>query len=459
MPKQHPLELFFSPNAIAVIGASREEHKIGHVLVDNLRREGFPNVIPVNPAAEQIQDLKCYPNVQAIPEKVDIAIICIPGQFVPKAIADCGKAGIHHVIIISAGFKEVGNIKLEKQLEAALKKWKVRAIGPNCLGVLAPKTHVDTWFHPLERMRRPEPGGISFAAQSGAVGSAILDLAVKEGHRFAKVISYGNAVNTDESDLIEYLAQDPETKVICLYIEGLQNGKKFLAAAKKAAAKKPVLVLKGGKTAAGAKAAVSHTGTLAGEWPIYKGAFKQAGLVVAENLEEFFDHLKMFELMRIAPKGHRVQIITNGGGFGILTADAIVTSGLSLAQPSAATKAKLKKALPPAASISNPMDLLGDANNERYRAAIEASLADKNIDIVITIILPQVPLIGEDIVDMMGAIYAKAKKPMAVIITGGAFTEKLERKLEEKGIPCFVYPEGAARAIAAAHAWACKKGH
>ena len=443
------LDKFFNAQSVAVIGAAREDGKIGNVIFKNFLRPEFRGrVFPVNPNVDEILGKKSYPSIKDIPEKVELAVIAVPAAIVPKVIDDCGKKGVKHVIIISAGFKEIGNTKLDIELEKAMKKYGIKAIGPNCLGIYDSESRIDTLFLPQDRLRRPKRGGISFVSQSGASGSAILDLAAKDGFGFAKFISYGNAMNVDESDLIEYLGNDPKTRVICLYVEGIRDGKKFLDICKKVSEVKPIIAIKGGITEAGKKAALSHTGALAGSAEIYFGAFKQAGIIRAETLEEMFDIVNIFEKAMTKPKGKRIQVITNGGGFGILCADAISTLGLGMAKLSAAAKKELKKTFPPIAVIDNPMDLLGDATTERYRLAIDACMKDKGIDLLLIIVLTQTPLIEkEKIVSILSDYNNQHKKPIVVIITGSEYSEKVKQEIEEKGIPCFRFPFCAVKAI------------
>jgi acetyl coenzyme A synthetase (ADP forming)-like protein len=444
------LDQFFSAKSIAVIGASRERGKVGNVIFTNFLRKGFAGrVYPVNPSATEIMGRKCYASVRDIPDTVELAVIAVPAPVVPKVIDECGKKGIRHAVIISSGFKEVGNTKLDNELRKALERNKVAAIGPNCLGVFDSATQIDTLFLPPDRLLRPRKGGISFLSQSGALSSAVLDLAAQEGYGFAKFVSYGNAMNVDESDLLDYLAADEATKVICVYIEGVQDGKKFLAAATKAAKTKPVIALKGGITAAGGRATLSHTGSLAGAAEVYLGTFKQAGLVIAYDLEEMFDYMKVFEKLTILPRGNRVQIITNGGGYGIITSDEVAQAKhLEMAELSSETARKLKKLFPPIAIISNPLDVLGDATEERYRLAIDACLKDKSNDILLVVMLPQTPLLNlKKLAAQTVEAAQKAKKPIVAIVTGSEFATRFARRLEDRGIPCYEFPVRAVRAL------------
>lgn len=439
------LDTFFSAKSIVVVGVSREPLKVGSVVFRNLRERFGSRVFPVNPGVGEVLGVRCFASVLDIPEKVELGVIAVPGPVVPKVVAECGRKGIRYVVIISAGFGEVGNVKLEQELMSVLKKYNMLAIGPNCLGVLDAHSGVDTFFQPRERMARPVAGSVAFVAQSGAVCSTVLDVAVGAGHGFSKVVSYGNGVVVDESDLLEFLANDDETKVIGLYVEGVRDGRRFLKAASLAARKKPVIVLKGGLSAAGGRAALSHTGRLAGNAVIYECVFRQAGLVVVHSLSEFFDAVRAFERLKVKPKGSRVQVITNGGGFGILTADALGELPLL----SKKTAVFLKKRLPVEATVANPLDLIGDATTERYAVAIDACLRDPFIDVLVVVVLFQVPLVGEDVVNVLVRAHESKKKPVFVVATGGEFSQKLIGRLDRAGVPVFMFPESAARAVRA----------
>ena len=440
------LKNFFSAQSIALVGVSKDPRKVGHVILRNFVDGGFKGkVFVVNPNAEEILGYKSYKSIIDIKEPIDLVIIAVPADLVPGVINECGKKKIHHAIIVTAGFKEVGNYKLDKKLEEALKKNKVWGIGPNCLGCFDAYTKMDSLFLPRYRLQRPKEGGISFVCQSGAVGSAILDYATDKGYNFSKFASYGNAMNIDESDLLEFMGNDPHTKVICLYMEAAKNGRKFIETAKRVSRKKPIIVIKGGKTEEGSKAALSHTGSLAGSAAIYSSIFRQCNLIEASSLGEMFDIAKMFEICAM-PMGRRVQVITNGGGYGILSTDAIVSSGLKMAQMSPESLKEMRKQMP-AVTTENPIDLLGDATTERYKIAMNAALKDFGVDIVLMIVLYQTPLVSTDIVDIIVETNDMCKKPIVCISTGGEFTETLKKNLESNGIPCYNFPEDAVRAI------------
>ncbi len=438
------LDNFFNPKSIAVIGASREPGKVGFVVLNNLILAKYRGKIyPINPNADKILDIHAYPNVKAVKDKIDLAVIAVPSKVALNVIKDCGEAKIKNVIILSAGFGEIGNKELDKKLKELLKKYNIRAIGPNCLGLLDTYSSVDTLFIPRNRLQRPNQGGISFVCQSGAVGSTILDLSTYESQGFSKFISYGNALDVDESDLIEYLQKDESTKVICVYLEGVKDGNKFFNVAKKS--KKPIIIIKGGTTIRGNKSAMSHTGSLAGSYEVYKGIFKQTNLIVADNLEEMCEFARIFD-NTIAPKGKRIQIITNGGGFGVLATDAIERNNLEFAEMSASTKIALKN-LPDFYVVSNPIDLTGSATTEDFELAIDAALKDNKNDIVLAIILTQTPSINPKIVNSVAEMHTKNNKPLIVVTCGGDFAIQIEKNFEKNRIPCYSFPTNAINAI------------
>ena len=443
------LDKFFKPKSIAIIGASRDQNKIGHVILKNLIDAGFKGKIyPINPNAEEILNLKCYKSVLNIREEIDLAIIAVPANLALEVVKQCGMKEIDSIAMITAGFSEIGNEEAEKEILAQLKQHKMRLIGPNLLRLLDVHSNLDTIFLPRLRLTRPHPGGISFICQSGAVGSAMLDLSATQGYGFAKFISYGNALDLNECDFLEYLGNDPKTKVICMYIEGIKDGKRFMEVAKKVSKKKPIIAIKGGTTAEGKQAALSHTASLAGSFEIYKGAFKQTGIIYAENLEELFDFARILD-KSIPPKGDKIQIITNGGGYGILSADNVAENKLKLAVMSTETRKFLQKNTSPISIIKNPIDLAGDADTKRFELTLEACIKDNNIDIILAVILYQTPLITSEIVSVVSELNSLKKKPIIVVSTGGDFTELHKRNLELRGIPCYTFPSNAVKAIRA----------
>ncbi len=444
---------FFNAKSIAVIGASRTPEKVGHVILKNLLDGGFRGFIyPINPNAQNVLGIKAHKSVLGIEDPIDLAIIAVQADIAIKVAEECGKKGIKNLIIVSSGFAEEGFTERDKKLRAVLEKYQIRLLGPNCLGLFDAHTKLDTLFLPRYRLQRPNQGGISFISQSGAVGSAIMDYATERGYGFAKFISYGNAVNTDESDLLEFLGNDEATKVICVYIEDVKDGKKFIRITQAVGKKKPIIVIKGGRTAKGAAAAHSHTGALAGAAEVYRGIFRQCNIIEADTLEELFEYAKMLEktqtdakgVIRNFPINNRIHIITNGGGYGIIATDSVVEEGLQIA---ALSKDSLKAIKKMGLKTENPLDLLGDANNEKYKLALQAINSDKTVDVMLVIILYQTPLITTDMVNILSEFNAEAKKPMVVVSTGGEFTEMLSKKLEELNVPVYTFPKNAIRAI------------
>ncbi len=442
------LKHFFQPKSIAVIGASRNLNKIGHILYKNIIDGKFQGeVFPVNITGEEVLGKKSFLSVLNIKEKIDLAIIAIPAIHVLKVLRDCKKKGIKNILIISAGFREIGNISLEDKLINFLKKNKMNCIGVNCLGIFDAYNNLDAIFIPRLRLKRPEKGNISFVCQSGAVGAALLDIASENDHKFSKFISYGNATDIDESDIIEYLGNDDNTKVISLYFEGIKNGNKFFSVLKNISQKKPIIAIKGGLTKEGSMAVLSHTGSLAGNKEVFYGVFNQTNVITAESLEELFLITSLFEKIKYF-KGNNIQVITNGGGYGIISTDAIIQSKyLKLANLSELTKKNLRKQLPEIISIKNPLDLLGDATTKRYEIALENCIKDKNIDLILLIVLYQTPLISQNIVELISSFKEKTNKPVIVVSTGGDFTQNLSERLVRNSIPVFSYPEDSIKAL------------
>ena len=445
--KVRNLDSVFNPRSIAVIGASREPNKIGHVIVKNFVDGGFGGKIyPINPNAEEILGLKSYKSVLAIKGKVDSAVIAVPEAAVAGVLEECGKKGIRGVVLITGGFSEVGKEGEEKKIAAIAEKYGIALIGPNCMGVLTPASRVDSVFLPIYKLGRPRVGKIAFISQSGAVGGCIVDLAARAGIGMSKFVSYGNAAVVNECDLLEYLANDKETEIIIVYLEGVRDGKRFLEVARKITPKKPIVVIKAGKSAAGAEAAKSHTGSLAGAAEAYKAAFHQARIIEAETLEQLFDFAKIFD--QPLPRGKRVGIITNGGGMGVLATDSLEVEGLTLAKLSDETNATLKLSLPSYANVRNPLDIIGDADSHRYELAINAMMKDDNVDIILLIILFQTAAIDSGVVNIAIRASDLKQKPIIAVCTGGEYTDMHKRIMESYGVPTYASPSSAMRSIA-----------
>lgn len=441
------LKYFFEPRSVAIVGASRNTKKIGHVILKNFVQGFRGRIYPINPKAGEILDLKCYKSVKAVPGKIDLVIISIHAPLVPAVMRECARKGVKAVIIISGGFAEVGRKDLEDEVKRIAKRAGIRVIGPNCVGVFDAYSNVDSVFLPAYRLGRPPKGCISLISQSGALGGAMLDWANMHGYGFSKFISYGNAADVDETDLMEFLGDDERTNLIVMYLEGIDRpGAEFMKVAKKVTKKKPIVAIKGGTTKEGGKAVGSHTGSLAGEARIYEAVFKQSEIIQAEDLEEGMDFARTLTSVPI-PKGKRVQIITNGGGLGILSTDAVIKEGLEMAELDKKTVEKLKKEMPDYVVIKNPIDLIGDTDTARYEKAIEACLEDPNVDIIMIDILFQVPILTSDIVEVISEKFIRKEKPMVVVCLGGSYTQTHKKALEKYGIPTFDYPARAAAAL------------
>lgn len=451
------MDKFFNPKSIAIVGASRSPKKVGHVIFRNFIEGGFGGkVYPVNPNIEDLFGHECYPSVLKIKGRVDLAVIAIPAPIVPMVLKQCGKKKIRAAIVVSGGFKEIGRKDLEDEIVRIAKKYKIRVLGPNGLGIYDAHSCVDTIFNPRYKLERPGEGRIALMSQSGATMSVLLDWMSMKGYKASKFISYGNATDIDEADLAEYLAEDEKTSVICIYFEGVKRGRKFFETTKKLSGRIPIIALKGGVTEAGHKAVSSHTGNLAGESAVYSAAFKQAGIIEARDLEQIFDFARVLSTQPI-PKGNRVQIITDGGGYGVLTADWVIKNNLKLAKMKKSNIETLEKLTPDHAVISNPMDFTGDATTQMYTKGINIALNDKNVDMIVVVALFQPPLLTADVTDVISDAGRKKKKPIVVVSAGGRYTEVLKKSLEDSDVPCFSYPERAVSSLKALYDYGKKQ--
>lgn len=440
------LETLLYPQTIAVIGASRNAEKVGYAFMSNLTKSGFQGtIVPVNPEAPEILGVKCYKALSDYQGKVDLGIIVVGGKYVKDAVQSSIDAGARTVIVITAGFKEVGakGAEAEAELVALCKSQGVRLMGPNCLGVLNTHHHMNATFAPCV----PPAGKISVISQSGALCVAILDWAAQQKLGLGKVISFGNKADLNEVDFIETLAQDKETNVIVGYLESIKEGNKFLRVAEEAATVKPVIVLKVGVTQAGAKAASSHTGSLAGADMAYWAAFKRSGVIRAENFEALFDHALAFSLQPL-PEGDRVCVITNAGGPGIMAADAAEQLGLRMVTPTEETQTKLKAVLPSTAAFGNPVDVIGDADPERYMKAFEIVQDDANTDAIVVVVTPQNMTRPLELAQALAKAH-KGKKPILCSFMGGGEMEAAKVKLMELGLPNYAAPDRAVASLKA----------
>ena len=433
------------PKAIAVIGASRSPGKVGHELVANLIRSQFQGeIVPVNPSADQVLGLKCYPDLTAHAGRIDLSLIAVPTPVVRDAVEGCIEAGVKAVCVITAGFKEVGKegTRLEAEIAEMCRARNVRLLGPNCLGLINTHHSMNASF----AKRMPVKGGISFLSQSGALCTAVLDWAAGRHLGLAKLVSMGNKADLNETDFLEAFSEDAETKVIVGYLESIVSGDAFMKAADAAASRKPVVMFKAGVTQAGVKAASSHTGSLAGADIAYGAAFRRSGIIRAETFEAMFDYATAFAMQPL-PKGRRIAIITNAGGPGIMAADAVEQSGMTVS-PLVGSATALREKLPAAASVANPIDVLGDADPARYALAVKEAQEDASVDAIVVILTPQAMTKPAETA-LAVASCAKGEKPILACFMGGEDVMPGRAELVTANLPDYTSPERAVAALKA----------
>ncbi len=452
-PKKKDLKALFEPQVIAVIGASRRTEAVGYAILKNLLQTGYKGKIyPVNPKADDILGVKCVPAVANIPETIDLAIFIIPGAAVPAELEACGKKGARAAIVISAGFREIGGegVKLENEIRKIADTYGISVLGPNCLGLINndPKLSMNASFSGTI----PNVGNIAFVSQSGALGTALLDYARGENIGFSKFVSLGNKVDVTELEILRYLKDDPNTDVIMMYLEDIVQGHEFIEMAREItgdiAKTKPILVLKSGRTAQGAKAASSHTGSLMGSDEVYDAVFTQSGVMRMDSAQEMFDLAIVFANQPLL-KGNRVAIVTNAGGPGIMATDACVKCGLQMAEMSPATVAKLKEKLPPTSNFSNPIDVIGDAQHDRYEHALRCVIADPNVDGVLVLLTPQAMTEAEATAKVIVELDKSSDKTIVTCFMGHSDVASGVKVLKENQLPHYMFPEEAAKALAA----------
>lgn len=445
------IEPVMNPRSIAVVGATDRPGSVGLAVFRNILDAGFQGLLyPVNPKAKSVQNVKAYPKLSDIPDEVDVAVIIVPAEIVCSVLEEAGQKQVKGAIVISAGFKEMGKrgAERERQLKETAAKYDIRVIGPNCLGVINnnEKVRLNASF----ATKMPKPGNIAFISQSGALCTAVLDYAEGKNIGFSKFVSFGNKADVNEIDLLNYLKNDPDTYVILMYLEDIAHGRAFLETAREITwqAHKPILAIKSGRSAEGALAAASHTGSLAGSDSAYDAIFRQSGILRVEGVDELFNCALAFAKQPI-PKGNRIAIVTNAGGPGIMATDAAIRHDLKIATFSEETKQKLKQELPPTASIRNPVDVIGDATHERYEAAIRHVLMDENVDGVIVILTPQTMTDVLETAEIIPRVAKNTDKPLLCSFMGIVDVSEGIQHLEANGIPNYAFPEAAARSMAA----------
>ncbi|MEM3072796.1 MAG: CoA-binding protein [Candidatus Bathyarchaeia archaeon] len=448
------LDLFFKAKSVAVIGASSTRGKIGYEVLKSLCKGEYKGeVYPVTLGKKRILGLKCYRSILEIPGKVELAVVIVPSKKILSVLKECGNVGVRNVVIISAGFKEMGGefAQIEQEVKKLAKEYSMRIIGPNCIGVYDSETKLDTFFQPRVRMLRPPPGGVAIMSQSGAYGLTLLEWIAESRFGVSKFVSYGNRVDVDEADLIRYFKADEKTKIIAIYVEGVENGRKFLEAAKETSKEKPILVLKAGKTGLGSEGALTHTGSLAGSYEVYKAAFKQANLIEAETLAELFDMMKALAMQPPA-EGRNIAMTSNGMGPCIAAMDICERRNLTVGEYGEETVNRLKERLPPYCVVGRVVDLSGSATSKDYEATLEAFLEDEKVSLLMPFFIFQDAPLDEGIIDVLRRVRKKAselQKPIICGASGGPYTRKQVKEVERIGIPVYETPE---RAVSAAHA-------
>jgi acetate---CoA ligase (ADP-forming) len=461
------LEAIFSPQTVAVIGASSTPGKVGHDIFANILRGGFTGTLyPVNPGVRSVLSVRAYPNILEIPDSIDLAMLILPPRIALKAAEEAVEKGVQGLVIVSAGFREVGGegLEIENRIVSLCRQKGVRLVGPNCLGVINPTPAVRLNASFSNRM--PSPGNISFISQSGALCTAVLDFAADRDFGFSKFISIGNKADVDELDLLRYLHQDPDTEVIMIYLEELRRGPEFILSVKEITSgfrRTPILVIKSGRTSAGAEAAASHTGALAGSEAVYDAIFEQAGMIRTESIDELFDFASAFayktqsavgKTQRKIPMGNRVAIVTNAGGPGIVATDMTVSSGLTLARFKKETIDILASHLPNTANLNNPVDVIGDAAQDRYENALRAVIQDDGVDGALVILTPQSMTNALGTAQAIVRIAQTSNKPILCCFMGIIDVSAGVEYLQQNGYPVFRFPENAAKAFGALYRYA-----
>ncbi|MCX6235249.1 MAG: bifunctional acetate--CoA ligase family protein/GNAT family N-acetyltransferase [Bacteroidetes bacterium] len=440
------LEKIFRPQRIALIGVKNDPMSVSGITLRNLIGGGFDGVVyPVNPKHEAVLGIQCYPNVKSLPKTPDLAVIATAANRVPELVRECGEAGIMGIIIMSAGFREIGpeGKKLEDQVKAEVKKFDgMRVIGPNCLGIIVPSLKLNISF----ASGMPKPGHVAFISQSGALCTSVLDWAYEENVGFSYFVSIGNSMDVEFGDLIDYFGQDPITKSIVLYVEAISNVRKFMTAARAFARKKPIIVYKAGRFPESAKAAASHTGALASEDSVYDAVFQRAGIARVYDIGDIFDFTDLISRKRI-PRGSRLAIVTNAGGPGVMATDTLIANKGNLVELSQATIEKLNAALPPYWSHGNPVDIVGDAPPDRFAKATQIVLEDSGVDAVLVILTPQAMTDPTNTALLISKLSEHTTKPIMAAWLGGKVMRDGNQIFNDAGIAVYQTPEQAIRAF------------
>jgi len=440
-PNADFMEKFFTPESVALVGASATPGKIGNSVLDSMAKHDYKGkVYPINPKADEILGIKCYPSLEAIQDPIDLVVVCVDLSVTPPVLEACAKKDIHSVVIVSGGGKELGGERavMEAEIKRLSEQHKIRIIGPNCIGMFNAANRLDCAFQGQARMVRARLGDVAFLSQSGTMGISFLETADSFG--LSKMVSYGNRSDVDEADMIWYLASDPQTKVITLYVEGFGDGRKFIETAKRVMVEKhkPVVMWKSGRTALGAKQAASHTGSLGGSNAIIMGAFKQAGIISVDSYQELAGVVKALS-WQPAAKGNRAGLVSNGAGPMIGAIDHFERFGLEVAKVTEATLGEMKAHYPPTYVLGsgNPVDVTGGANADDYRYAIQKFMDDPNVDIIMPWFVFQDDPLEETIIDYLGEFSRQGKKPILVGGNGGPYTQRVSALIEKHKVPVY----------------------
>ncbi len=461
---QEDLTPLISPRSVALVGASPKQASVGYVLFENLANRFKGTAYFVNPKYDVVEawgrQFKFYKSLSEVPDPVDVAVIAVPAQVVPQVLEEAGKKGVKAAVIISSGFAEVGNVELENEIRAIGKMYGIRILGPNCLGVYNAFNGFDTVFLPAERAGRPPAGPLALISQSGAVAASIMDWAARRNIGLSIMVNYGNKADVGDVELLRYLERDDRIKVITVYMEGFKypgEARRFLEAAKEVVKKKPIIAYKAGRSAAAQRAVKSHTAALAGSYEMYRGLFRQAGIIEAANLRDMFDMAKALATQPL-PRGRRVLVLTDSGGMGIQAVDALEALGLEVPEIPESIRRELRKELLPFSALSNPVDVTGSATDQHYKVVLEALLPTAFFDMALIVTLMQVPGLTQNLAEYI--IDAKRfKKPIVVVNFGGSqMVQEFTRTLEEAEIPTYSTPDRAAKALWALHEYAKIRG-
>ena len=447
-PNQAPLDTFFAPRSVVVIGASTDPTKLGYGVARNLLEGGFPGTVYlVNPKGGVLLGHPLYASVENLPGPADLAVILIPAPAVPPVLEACGRKGIRAAIVASGGFRETGQqgAELEAACVEIAQRHGMRLMGPNCIGLLDTHLPLDTTFLPPPG---PPVGDVAFITHSGALAAAIIDWARGQGLGFSRLVSLGNQADINETDILPAVAADEHTRAIAMYLESVGAGRRFVETARQVAREKPIVALKVGRTAAGQQAAASHTGALAGQERAFEAAFRRAGVLRAEKIQQMFQWAEALAWMPL-PRGNRVLILTNAGGPGVTAADAIAAEGLRLARLTAQTRQLLSKILPPAASLRNPVDMLASASPEQYAQALHLGLDDPGVDMVMVILPPPPMFSAGAVARALIPLIQTAEKPVVVVPMGAPLVAEAIAHLRAAKVPEYRFPEEAASALGA----------